>query len=302
MKLLNSFSSLLACIAWCAFVGIAVAAPPAARPVAYAGINPVAWLASELACGRVEVRTLLPDGSDPHTFEPPARAISALSRADAYLSLGLPFEKRVVRSLPKSVALFDLRSGDGHEEQGGHSPEDHAKAAGHDLSIIHDPHVWLTPDGMSALAERARDALDAIDPEGAGKRRAVFSALVERLAAMDSEFAAALAPHAGKPVVVHHPSWARFAVRYGLRLEAIEEEGREPSTRRLVEIVEDARKRGVKTVFAEPQFSRRAAEAVAAQLGGKVVVVDPLAGDWESNMRGAAAAFAKALEEEEAAQ
>lgn len=36
-------------------------------------------------------------------------------------------------------------------------------------------------------------------------------------------------------------------------------------------------------VVVQPQFSRRAAEAVAASLGVPVAVLDPLAQDWDTN-------------------
>ena len=70
-----------------------------AKPVVYAGIGPAAWVARELACDRVEVRTLLPDGCDPHTFEPAARDIAKLAESQAYFSLDLPFEQRVKKIL-----------------------------------------------------------------------------------------------------------------------------------------------------------------------------------------------------------
>ena len=285
-----------------------------AKPVVYAGIGPAAWVARELACDRVEVRTLLPDGCDPHTFEPAARDIAKLAESQAYFSLDLPFEQRVKKILVTqktgtgpvfsgSVPICELRETGSvpvcEDEESGPVPiSSDGKKTGPVPAHDHDPHAWVTPEGMAEMAEAARAALDGIDPEGAEKRRAVFSSLKERLEAMDAEFAALFAPHAGKILVVHHPSWGHFAERYGLRMAAIEEEGREPSTRQLVRLVEQARACGATTVFAEPQFSRRASEAVAKQLGGKVVVVDPLSADWEANIRAVAAAFAEALADE----
>ena len=249
------------------------------KPVLYVGIKPVAWLAKELSCDRIEIRTLLAEGADPHTFEPSARQITQLSASQGYASVRLPFERRL-KSGP--VPVFELVKSEPVPDS------------------EYDPHVWLDPNGMAGLATELLEAMNQIDTEGEEKRRAVFSGLIMRLAAMDSEFEKMFAPHQGKMLVAHHPSWARFANHYGFKLEAIEEEGREPSTRRLVQLVEKARRHGVKTVFAEPQFSRRTAEAFARQLDGNVVVVDPLSGDWETNIREAARLFAEALEAETA--
>jgi zinc transport system substrate-binding protein len=261
--------------------GASDGAPPG-RPCVYVSIPPQAWLVRELSCGRVDVEVLLPDGRDPHVFEPSPRQTAALSEASAYLLMGLPFETHVRKIVPpRTPFFFDLSEGGG--------------AAG--AGDATDPHLWLTPDGMRGMAERAAAALDAVDPDGAEKRRAAFSDLSDRLGRMDAGFAELFAPHAGKPLLVRHPAWARFAARYGIRLLAIEEDGREASMRRLVALVEEARACGVKTVFSEPHSSRRAAEAVARQLGGTVEMADPLSGDWEENLRATAAAFAKALED-----
>jgi zinc transport system substrate-binding protein len=48
-------------------------------------------------------------------------------------------------------------------------------------------------------------------------------------------------------------------------------------------------------VFVQPQFSTRSAEIIAKAIGGTVVVADPLAEDWPSNLRRQAEAIATAL-------
>ena len=150
-----------------------------AKPVVYAGIGPAAWVARELACDRVEVRTLLPDGCDPHTFEPAARDIAKLAESQAYFSLDLPFEQRVKK------ILVTQKTGTGPVFSGS-VPICELWETGPVPARDHDPHAWVTPEGMAEMAEAARAALDGIDQEGAEKRRAVFSSLKERLEAMDA--------------------------------------------------------------------------------------------------------------------
>ncbi len=79
--------------------------------------------------------------------------------------------------------------------------------------------------------------------------------------------------------MVFHPSWGYFADRYGLQQIAIEKSGKTPSIRQLGKLIEQARKAGVKTIIVQPQFSRRDAETIAQEIGGKVVAIDPLAYD-----------------------
>jgi hypothetical protein len=77
--------------------------------------------------------------------------------------------------------------------------------------------------------------------------------------------------------------------------KAIEFEGKEPSPRRLGAIVTQARAKGVKVIFVQPQMSRRTAETIAQAIGARVLVADPLAADWAANLRAVAAAFRAAL-------
>ena len=57
----------------------------------------------------------------------------------------------------------------------------------------------------------------------------------------------------------------------------IEAEGKEPSPKELVEIVQHGRKLGIPVVFVQPQFSQKSAKVIASEMGAKVVPLDPLA-------------------------
>ena len=61
------------------------------------------------------------------------------------------------------------------------------------------------------------------------------------------------------------------------------------------ESIEHARKKGIRVVFAQPQFSKRSAEIVAREIDGRVVIADPLAEDWMANLAAVADSFKAAL-------
>jgi zinc transport system substrate-binding protein len=52
--------------------------------------------------------------------------------------------------------------------------------------------------------------------------------------------------------------------------------GREPSPAEVAQVVETARRIGAKAIFAEPQFSSKAAQAIAEESDAKVLFLDPL--------------------------
>ena len=72
-------------------------------------------------------------------------------------------------------------------------------------------------------------------------------------------------------------------------------EGKEPSPKRLAAIISQAKAKGYKVVFVQPQMSRRTAETIAQAIGAKIVVADPLAEDWAGNLKAVAEGFRSAL-------
>jgi zinc transport system substrate-binding protein len=75
----------------------------------------------------------------------------------------------------------------------------------------------------------------------------------------------------------------------------VEIEGKDPKPAQLKRLIEHAKKRHINIIFVQPQFSSRSAERVAKEIGGQVIFADPLAFDWEGNLREVAAKFKTAL-------
>ncbi len=92
--------------------------------------------------------------------------------------------------------------------------------------------------------------------------------------------------------MVYHSSWAYFTRDYGLEEVPIESEGKEPSPRRIENLIRQAREEHIRMIFAAPEYSTRSAEVIADEIGGTVVLASPLAKDYLANMRDVAEAFA----------
>lgn len=148
---------------------------------------------------------------------------------------------------------------------------------------------------MRSAAGVVAQALAELDPEGAPAYRARLESLVAQIDALDAEIRRELSGLERRRFLVTHPAWGHFAADYGLEQVAIEDEGKMPGPRRMVELVETARGEGVRVVFAQRGFPRAPAEAVAAEIGGRVVTLDPLARSWLDQTRTTARAIAAAL-------
>ena len=279
----------------CAFSSLAAGVAKAALEVVVS-IAPQEWLVDRLGGEAVHSEILVPAGQDPHSFEPKPRQIAHLAKARLYFTVGLPFEERLREKITGAgmpLRFVDSAAGitkipfseHEHEDDAGHGEGD-------------DPHVWLSAANLMIMAENITQALAAADPEKAGFYTANLKRLRQELITLHDRIAARLKPFAGAAFYVFHPSFGYFAHDYGLRQQAVEIEGKSPTPKQLQHLIAEARGKGARVVFSQPQFDPKSAEAVAEAIGGRVVPLDPLAYNVTENLELMAAGIAEALSHE----
>ena len=255
-------------------------------------IVPQAYFAERIGGDRVAVSVLVGPGQSPHSYSPTPRQRAELEQAAVYFRIGVPFEDALAGKLSSAapkLRVVDLREGIVLRPEPGHE-HDHA----HDHGEM-DPHTWLSPRLAGVQAAVMCEALVEVDPDGAADYRRRLAEVQADLAALDRKLAAALAPLKGRTFYVFHPAFGYFAAEYGLKQKAVQTGGKNPGPRQLQALIDSARAEGVRVIFVQPQFSDRAARAVAAQIGGAVVPMDPLARDYIGNLEQMADKIRKAL-------
>jgi zinc transport system substrate-binding protein len=295
---------------WCLLFAVAgsflaAGAGTEERLKAFVSIEPQAYFVERVGGERVAVQALVKSGQSPATYEPSPRQMAALSESKLYFRIGVPFEKALLPKIEGTIPglrVVDTRVGVPLREMKARPcPGSSGKDRRGDNEDARngnegkDPHIWLSPRRVKLQARTIATALAGIDPKGRQIYERNYAAFAEDLDRLDSALAETLKPVQGKSFLVFHPSWGYFAEDYGLRQEAIEMEGKEPTGRQLARIIEEAKAEGVKVIFVQPQFSRSMAEAVADAIGGEVVTIDPLAGDYIQNLRSVADTVREAL-------
>ena len=147
-----------------------------------------------------------------------------------------------------------------------------------------DPHTWLDPTLVKIEARHICDALKRLDPAHSAAFETNYTALAGDLDRVDSTIAAILAPFAGRVIYVYHPAFGYFTDRYHLRQVAVELEGKEPGAEKLGALIIQARKDKAGTIFVQREYSAKTAEAVAREIGARVVILDPMARDYLNNL------------------
>lgn len=267
-------------------------------PVA-ASIQPVADFAQQVGGERVRVTRLLPPGANPHSFDPSPSLVASLSNAQVFFRVGAGLEywaDRIVSSGASGMKTVTLIDGLDVLPFGEEDPQGHD---GHNEHGAIDPHVWLDPLLAMRMVDKIALELSLLDPSGTDyyvRRAELYKAELKEL---HRNIAASVSRFRTKEFVTFHNSWNYFARRYGLKLAGIIEEapGREAGPRKLAALVKRIKSSGIKVIFAETQFSPRAAEAIARESGARVAMLDPMGGGngYISMMRRNLAAMEEAM-------
>ncbi len=223
-------------------------------------------VARQVGGARVDVKVLLPIGSDPHAFEPRPQDIAALSDAQLVLVNGLGLEATLTQLLSNAKTVVTVSDGINALPFSGHE----AEAGGL------DPHVWQDPNNVIVWANNIAAAFAKADPAHADEYAANAKAYVAELTALDASIQQQVAaiPAANRKLVTDHGDFGYFAARYGF--EQIGEvipsvsTGAAPSAQELAALEDAIRSGGVKAVFVgttvSPDLSRRVADDTGVQL------------------------------------
>jgi zinc transport system substrate-binding protein len=239
--------------------------------VAYTSVAPIATVACAVGAGRWEVRSVVEEGKDPHTFALTPRTAAELSAASAYIAVGIEMDPMVVTRLPESVYVVEVEvpEEEGHEHHEASHEEEHG----------HDPHVWLDPEGLIATAKAVSAAFAAKDPENAAAYEAALKHFEESVANADARARKILSPWKGRRFFVQHDAFTRFAEHYAILQEAVEEHEKEPTGARLAEVTRLMMADGAKVIFAQPGHNQRPLEVIAKPVGARMGILDPMLPD-----------------------
>lgn len=215
----------------------------------------------------VQAEMIIPPGFEPHAWEPRPSDLAKITRADVFVFVG-PSMEPWVSPLLKAARGSELKvveAGEGLIQV--NSGSQHG-GAGHDHPKNADPHVWLD----FALDQKIVDSISATfsekDPANASRFRANADVYKSKLEALDKKFQSGLSTCRRKEIVLGgHSAFSYLARRYGLQqvpLYGINPNS-EPTPKKMTEVIQSARKNGVKYIFFEELVNPKLAQVLAKE-------------------------------------
>lgn len=241
------------------------------RTIITVSIEPLRYVVEAVAGDKYQVKTLMPQGASPETYEPTPRQMVALGESQFVFRMGsLGFEQtqlpRMMNSQP-NVSLVDAAQGIPLIESSHHHEGE---------SESGDPHVWLSPQNLIVMANNVANTLSQYDKSNAAYYRQRTQRFEQQMKALDQELSQSLQGLKCRTFLIYHPALGYLAHQYGLQQLAVEHDGKEPSAAYMQQLISQCKKESVRVVFISKEHNGRSAERIAHELGAHVVTINPL--------------------------
>lgn len=251
--------------------GDQAAADDPAKPNVVTTVSPLTSIVANVVGDQAEVRGLVPEGVNSHTFEPPPSAARALARADVVFVNGLQLEDptRVLAEANLKGDAEVVELGDGTI-----SPDQYV----YDFSFPREegkpnPHLWTNPPYAKEYAGIVRDTMSRRDPGSAAQYGANYERFAAKVDELDAAVRAAGATVPKRELLTYHDAYAYFAREYGWRvIGAIQvSDFEEPTPREVAALIQQVRQVGVPAIFGSEVFPSPVLAQIGAETGVRYV-------------------------------
>ncbi|MFC4258639.1 zinc ABC transporter substrate-binding protein [Marinobacter lacisalsi] len=274
------------------------------RPQVVTSLKPLELLVHAVAHDQVEVSTLVPSGSSPHTYQLRPSERQRLASADQVFWVGPGMENFLTRLLTgpdfqdrtMALGVIDEEPHDGHEdehhdhekEEQKHEEEESDHHSGHDHGGGEDPHIWLDPTLARTMARDIAEqlkTLEGVDASAIDRNLADFNSNV---ISAEDRIRQQLVPARELDLFTYHDAFRRFAEHYGLSIAGVLtlSPERTPGARHLAGVQNRLASARQPCLLTEPQFDRQWWDSLMDDVDIPLSTWDPLAGNIEASPRG----------------
>jgi zinc transport system substrate-binding protein len=246
-------------------------------------ITPHSWFVSKIAGDKAATLTLISTGQNQHTFEPTPKQIQSLASANAWILSGSEFETglrpKVEKLFPKTLIV------DGTQGVKFRLIEENKNDSDNHSYLELDRHTWLGREPAKILAAHIRDTLCTLDNKNEEYYNKRYELLIEEIDEEFEKLKISLAPLNGRSIFVFHPCFGYFFDEFGIKQEAVEVGGKEPSPRELNNLITKIKEEQAVAIIVQTQFPTNAAKTLASSAGLEVIFLDPFSYNWLENIR-----------------
>ena len=254
-------------------------------------IYPIKEFTEIIGGDKVSVKSMVPDGAEPHDFEPKAKDMVELGKSQLFIYNGLGMEHWVDKVLStvhddkltvvdtsknaKIIEVSNEKEVEIHDEDGYN--HEHTQGDGHNHGKL-DPHIWLSFSEAKNQGKLIEEALIKVDPKDKDYFIANYNKFANDLDQVSQEYGEKFKNIPNKSFVTGHAAFAYLCRDLGLTQISVEDafgEG-EITPQHLKELADYCKTNNVKVIFMPDSASEKVSQTLANEVGAKVVKISSL--------------------------
>ncbi|MDD5770108.1 MAG: metal ABC transporter substrate-binding protein [Candidatus Gracilibacteria bacterium] len=235
------------------------------KKVIYTSFYPIYFVVKSLIGNESEVINIVPNGGEPHEYEPNLRQIGEMKKADLIIMNGLGIEsyENKLRNSLTNINFFII----GNNIKNLLKLEKNQEVYGNI-----DPHIWLSPKMYLDMSN-----LLIIELEKNGYKN-LDKSIITKLENLDKDYSAGLKNCFRKEIITSHKAFGYLARDYGFVQYAIfgispEEE---PSVKSIADTIDLIKKQKLKYIFSENYISPKFANTIKNETQVEVLNLNPV--------------------------
>jgi ABC-type Mn2+/Zn2+ transport system ATPase subunit/ABC-type Zn uptake system ZnuABC Zn-binding protein ZnuA len=240
----------------------------AQRPRVVATINIIADMATQVAGNHLEVVSLLPAGTDPHTYEPSPRDAVSISKASLILKNGLHLEgwlDKLIASAGQGIPVGEVTS-------------KITPIQSSDYQNSFDPHAWMTLPNARLYVEAIEEILSGQFPEHEADFKAnkqIYLTEIQNVEKNILDLINQISPEK-RFLITSHDAFRYFSKTYGFQVASIlgTSTDADVNLKDINQLIKIVKENKVPAIFVEmainPKILEQLAKDLNISIGGKL--------------------------------
>ena len=233
-------------------------------PVILTSTTILADITRNITGDRLKVDSLLPVGTDPHSYQPTPQDVAKLAKSKLLIVNGAGYEQFLTPLLENTGGertILEASSGVSLRKEAGSM----------------DPHMWLDPNNVIRYVENIRDGLIRFDPAGEAVYKSKADYYLRQLVDLNTWIDEQMRkiPPEKRLLVTNHEALGYFAQRYGFTVvgtivESFSSDA-SPSAQQMAGLIDQIKASGAPAIFLDAVDTSSLAQQIADETGVRVV-------------------------------
>ncbi|MBK1811384.1 zinc ABC transporter substrate-binding protein [Clostridium sp. YIM B02505] len=227
-------------------------------------INPLKEFAEAIGKDKIDVNVMVPEGMEPHDFEPKSKDLVELNKASIFVYNGFGMEEwldKVEDTIEDKNKIQLIDSSKGIEQ---------IKTDGKV-----DPHIWLSLKNAETQSYNIKEALVKADSKNKDFYEKNYKEFTDKLEKLYGDNKIKFNELKTKDFVTGHEAFGYLCRDFGLTQMSVEDvfaEG-EITPQKLKDLVEFCKANNIKTIFSEQLASPKVSQTLANEVGAKIETI-----------------------------